>query len=379
MLWRLCLYERTAVLHKHSLSVHAAHIQQAKLWDVYSKIIKRRKKLMKRKFTIIATVLFLIMSSVVQSHGAQQKEVTFKFAHYLPLNHFSHIAAQQIVDEIKKNGKGTIRVNFYPAEQLYKSTDLHEAVRKGNLEMGYGATSYFSDIDVATSLFDVPFLFSNFSEVFKAVDGGMGKKYDELLNRYGVKVIGYMHYGFLDGVGNNVRPIKNPEDMKGLRIRTFGYLSMETFKALGASPTAISSGETYTAIQRGTVDGGQTGISSFVSRKWFEVLKYTTVLPMSYVLYPMMVNLKWWNSVPPESQKIIVNAVQNGVTYTKKAAQEETEKCIKILQDKGVQVYVVPAENLKQWRAITKPVWDIYLQKGGKEAKGLIDLAEKAR
>lgn len=342
---------------------------------------------MKSKFTIFFTIaLFLIVSlagcgqkPAGQPGGAQQKEIQFKFAHYLPLDHFASKAAQQIVDEIKKNSNGTIKVNFFPAEQLYKSNDLHEAVRKGDLEMGFGATSYFSDIDASTAIFDVPFIFADYSAAFKALDGDLGKEFGNILGKYGVKVIGYMHYGFLDGIGNNVRPIKYPEDLKGLRIRTFGFIPVETFRALGSSPTAISSGETYTAIQRGTVDGAQSGISSFVSRKWYEVQKYTTVLPLSYIVYPVMVNDKWWNSIPPESQKIIVDAVQKGAENTKKAAREDYEKSIKALKDAGVQVYVVPPEDLNKWKDATKSIRDLYVQKGGQKAKDLLDLAGKVK
>lgn len=308
---------------------------------------------------------------------AQQEQIRFKFAHYLPLDHFASQAAQVIVDEIDKNSDGRIKVDFFPAEALYKSNDLHEAVRNGDLEMGFGATSYWADVEPATAIFDVPFLFPDFETAFKATDGEVGQEFGKLLEKYGVKVIGYMHYGFMDGIGNNVRPIKSPADIKGLKIRTFGFLPVETFKVLGASPTAIASGETYTALQRGTVDGAQSGISSFVSRKWSEVLKYTTVLPMSYIVYPMMVNMEWWDTVPPDLQQIIVEAVQKGADYTKQAAQEDTEKSLQALKDAGVEVYVVPTEELDQWKEATKPVWDTYIQTGGEAAQKLLDLAQQ--
>ena len=331
---------------------------------------------MKKRFSqIVGLCMALIFITSTIAYPAPKNKIEFKFSHYMPITHFSHKASQMIVDEIDRRSKGSIKVHLYPAAQLYTSSDTNEAIREGYVEMAWCATNTWAGVDPTLGLFEVPFLFQSNEQLFSAIEGSLGKEYASLLSKHGVKVLAYMHYGFMDGLGRKDRLIKIPNDLKGLKMRSSGLLIGKTFQALGAAPVNISTTETYTALQRGTIDAAFTGVSSFVSRKWYEVMKYCTVVPLVYVIYPVMVNLKWWATVPDDAKKIITDAAHVGADYTKRASVADYEKSIKTLKDKGMEVYVVPTKELGKWRERTKPVWDFYVQQGGEEAKKLLNLA----
>lgn len=120
--------------------------------------------------------------------------------------------------------------------------------------MALVGTAVLGQFQPQISIFDLPFLFENREHAYKSLDT-VGMDIGKALEPKGIKLLGFMENG-IRHLTNNVREVKTPADMKGLKIRVMTnqvYISM--MKALGASPTPMAFGELYSAMQQGTVDG----------------------------------------------------------------------------------------------------------------------------
>ncbi|MEX6505879.1 TRAP transporter substrate-binding protein DctP [Jiella sp. M17.18] len=128
----------------------------------------------------------------------------------------------------------------------------------------------------------------------------------------------------------------------------------EFLKAQGASPVAVDSSEVYTALQRGTLDGAVSGLSSIVSRKWYEVGKNITAIHYVPLVYPVQVNLNWWKGLTDQQRDIIKKAVAKTEQPNVAAIEKEFKDDIALAKKSGDEVYVPTKDDLAKWKAATQ-------------------------
>ena len=242
--------------------------------------------------------------------------------------------------------------------------------------MGLNTVGRWATIIPAMEVFDVPFVFPGYEKVDAAIDGGMGKILEEELAKKHVKVVYWADYGFVQ-YANNKKPIKKPEDFKGLKIRGYSELASETIKALGASPVTMGAGEVYMALQRGTIDGQSSGTSAMRDRKMYEVTKYLTITNHASPEFIVAMNDKSFAKMSEPQQKAFMEAAKEVRDTLRKNAKAEDLKGLEDLKAKGMEVYVVPENEIKNWQAATKPVWDIFTKHAGEQGKKILDLCTK--
>ena len=169
-------------------------------------------------------------------------------------------------------------MEVYPAGQLYKGTSILKSVMSGAIEMGITYNGTWTGSVPLMDLFDINFLFKDYGQVEKAWRGKIGDKLRAEMEKYNVRALGFGAYGESFCLLNKKRPLKSPDDFRGLKIRANQPMAADSVKALGASPVMMSSSEVYMALQRGTIDGASSGPTTFVKRKWFEVADYVTIV-----------------------------------------------------------------------------------------------------
>jgi TRAP-type C4-dicarboxylate transport system substrate-binding protein len=193
------------------------------------------------------------------------------------------------------------------------------------------------------------------------------------------KMLGLADYGGFSVISK--KPVAKLEDFKGQRIRSAGEYFSYCLEALGAVPVMMSSGETYQAIQRGTVDGGCSGPTTFVSRKWYEVAKHVPSVDLQPVFaFVTVANLDFWNKLPQDLQQIFAGAAVEVENWTAKVAAEEDQRCIEELKAKGVVFDQVSKEEFARWRQAMAP----YLagkvkERVGDKGKQMLDLIAAAQ
>jgi TRAP-type C4-dicarboxylate transport system substrate-binding protein len=162
---------------------------------------------------------------------------------------------------------------------------------------------------------------------------------EKLENEFGLKVLSFMWVqGFRHFMTN--KPIKSPDDLKGLRIRTPGApIWQESVRALGATPVALSFGEMYSALQSKAIDGCELVYANIVGGNLYEVLKYSSETGHILLINFEVTSAKWFNSLPPEYQQIVVEECDKAGLETSRKIMEQLEEehkqtCI----EKGMEI-----------------------------------------
>lgn len=313
-----------------------------------------------------------------QKPAAAPEKVTIKLAYNLPVGHHLGRAMEDFAKKVNEKSQGKIQVNLFPSGQLYNDKSMNDAIMTGGIEMGLNSSAMWSSVVPAMEVFDVPFLFPSYDWVKKAIDSGVGEKLSQEMEKKGAKVLMWADYGFVQ-FANNKKPMTQPADFKGLKLRGYGELPSETIKALGGAPVTMGAGEVYMALQRGTIDGLTSGTTAMYERKIFEVAKYLTVTNHAFPEFLVAVNLKFWNSLSADQKKIIQQAADEVRDSIRAQTKAEDEKALALLKEKGMEVYVVPESEIGKWQAASEPVQQVFVKRVGQVGQDLINTCKNVK
>ncbi len=257
--------------------------------------------------------------------GAAFAAVEFKFAHSGSLEHQYQIGAEQF----KK---------LFPQAQLGGERDLAEGVRMGTIEMSSVAAGNMAGFVPELQVFGVPFLFQTREQVYTVLDGPVGKDLADIMLGKGFVNLSIWEVGFRN-ITNNTRPVKTPDDMKGLKIRVQeSKIWIEFMKRLGAIATPIPFGELYTALQQKVVDGQENPVATIYSMKFYEVQKYLSLTGHTYEPALVVANPKWFNGLDPKHQAILKEAAMEAAAFQRQKLADLDRERFEVIRKAGVEV-----------------------------------------
>lgn len=292
---------------------------------------------------------------------AQPKQVVAKFAHVGSPDHIFEIGARKFSDLVLEKTKGQIKIDTYPGGQLGGDRDVFEGIRIGTIEFALvGAIDNFLPIQSVVSL---PFFFKSPEHVYKFLDGPLGKQIYGGLNDMGIVYLGSMENGWRLITSN--KPINSIADLRGMKIRVPQSPNfVNTFTALGASPTPIAFTELYAALQNRVVDGQENPVFHIMTQRFYEVQKYVALTSHIYLDAPMLVSRRFWQGLTTEQQKAVQDAAVEAINYQRKYAQDKQAEMLKDLQAKGV---TLTKPDLAPFREAVKPLHEEWAKKFGKD------------
>jgi C4-dicarboxylate-binding protein DctP len=265
-------------------------------------------------------------------------------------------------------------VKIFDSAQLYKDTEIVEALQEGLVEAGLVPINKWSGMIPAADVFEVPFLYKDLSSLKKFLNAGAGDLLDKEFEKKGAKTLFWVDYGYIQFF-NNKRPLAKPDDFKGLKMRTFSKGDADTLRALGAAPTVMSSSEMYMALQRGTVDGATTGMPAAVSRKVHEVSKYMTEANYTTAQFAVQGTLKWFAKLSAEQKDAVLKAGKYAEEWIRGVIAKEEDAAEQTIRKGGVQIHKLTADERPLFIKATEPVREAFAKKTGDLAKKLMEIA----
>lgn len=283
---------------------------------------------------------------------------------------------------VKERTQGRINIKLYPGVSLIQGDQTREfsALRQGVIDMAIGSTINWSPQVKQLNLFSMPFLMPNYAAVDALTQGEVGKDIFKTLEKAGVVPLAWGENGYRE-ITNSKRPIRTPDDLKGLKIRVVGSpLFVDTFTALGANPTQMSWADAQPAFASGAVDGQENPMSIFTAAK-LQTVGQKNVTMWGYVADPLIfvVNKEVWESWTPADREIVrqaaIDAGKQEVAIARKGLAEPGQPLLKDIEALGVNVVkLTPAERAAFVKA-TRPVYDKWKSTVGAD---LVSKAEKA-
>ena len=240
-----------------------------------------------------------------------------------------------------------------------------EAVMAGNLEMCGVANANLGPLSPGPMLFDLPFIFRDYDHMKKVTRGPIGEKvFKEFEEKTGIKLL---MTGLPDGarsIWNDVRPVRTPEDVKGLKLRVMqSPLLIDAFTLLGAIPTPMSSTEVYMAVNQGVIDGAEWGPLGMIEQKSYEQTKYYTLTKHLNSPGAVAVSLEWFNSLPADYQAAILRASDEAREWFDAEFDKNEAAALAELRTKGLEIIEDP--DLGPFIEAVRPVYDKYAEQVG--------------
>lgn len=265
------------------------------------------------------------------------KDVTFRIGHTSANSSILELDSLDFIKKITDASGGKVTGKSYPAGQLGKQQEMVEQVQVGSLELVVTSSEFVSVVP-EFGIFDLPFAFRDRAEIKKAVEGPLGDELRKIAATKGLVILGFWENGFRH-ITNNKRPIKVPDDLKGLKMRTPPNPDrVKMFNLWGANAAPLDFAELFSALQTGVFDGQENPLQNVTSSKFYEVQKYLSMSGHVYTPTYLVASKNWFEGLEPAAQQMMRDlAVANG-DASRERGKKFDDDGIKIVKDKGMQV-----------------------------------------
>jgi tripartite ATP-independent transporter DctP family solute receptor len=312
----------------------------------------------RKKTAVSAVVIFSFIFSALPFGCRTVKEVrVIKLGHGLDPTHPVHLAMEFLAGRVAEKSSGRMRIDVYPSEQLGTERECLELLQIGSLGMTKVSCSVIEGFVPEMGVLSLPYLFRNEEHRFKVLEAEIGRELLRAGEKYWLHGLCYYDAGTRSFYTKD-RPILNPDDLAGLKIRTQeSPTSIKMVQALGGSATPIAWGELYSALQQGVVDGAENNPPSFYLSRHYEVCKFYSLDEHTGVPDVLVISTEVWNGLPPEFQKILQVAADESALYQKKLWKEATRRALEEVQQAGVEIYYPEKESFIR---MTESIYEEY-------------------
>jgi tripartite ATP-independent transporter DctP family solute receptor len=265
-------------------------------------------------------VVILLTGLLVFPSGCRKKadHRVLKLAHGLPVDHPVHQAMLFMARRCKELSNGKLLMQIYPSGQLGSEQQCVELCQIGSLAITKISAAVMESFKPEYKVLGLPYLFRDTDHLFSVLNGEIGK---ELLIGTEDKMIRGLC--FYDAGSRSFytisKPILKPDDLKGLKIRVMkSQTAMDMVRALGGSPTPISWGELYTALQSGVVDGAENNPPSLYTSHHYEVCKHYSLDEHTSVPDVVVISMHVWKHLSDQEKAWLQQAANESVPVERK-------------------------------------------------------------
>ncbi|MCL2000386.1 MAG: DctP family TRAP transporter solute-binding subunit [Planctomycetes bacterium] len=314
-----------------------------------------------KKILLLATLVCALTAAV----GAGET-IRLRFGFETPPADSQFVGADFMRQWVAENSGGRIEIQLFHSSQLGSGQDMLTQMRGGTLDMYMGGSGFFANLAQKLNIMDIPFLITDAKTADTLLEGDFGRLMLDEMDAYDMKGLAFWENGFRC-LTNFRNPIRTLNDVKGLKLRLPGMpMHIEAWKILGTNPVPMPVSELYTALETRTVEGQDHPLNVTYSVKLYEVQKYISVSNHAYSPLILGMNLKRFQSLPADMQKIMLDGALAGARHQKKFIRENITQMLKEMADYGCEI--VPAEemDMKSFRdALGDQVRNIFLERHG--------------
>ncbi len=311
---------------------------------------------MTKLFVMLSAAAAVLALSAVSASA--QNPIIIKFSHVVANDTPKGKGALKFKELAEKYTNGKVKVEVYPNSQLFKDKEEIEALQLGSVQMLAPSTAKFAPLGAKEfEALDLPWLFKDEATYTKAMKGPVGQWLFKKLESKGITGLAYWDNGF-HMVSSN-RPLLNPSDFQGLKIRISGSkIADRYFRDVGSIPQIMAFSEVYQALQTGVVDGCENTASNYLTQKFHEVQKHITVSYHAHLQYAVIVNSKFWSGLPADIRTQLDKAMAEATDYTNSIASKENEDALAEIKASGKTTlhYLTPEQKLA-WQKAMQPTY----------------------
>lgn len=329
---------------------------------------------MKKSFKILSLSLVLVLmlsllagcsektSNQEANTGAdsddEMPEITLVYAEVNPLDSIVGQMATFYKEKVEEMSNGKIKIDIQASGVLGSENDVLDTMLGGGGTIDMARISAFALTPYGgekSKLLSIPFTFENREHYWNFATSDLAQEFllEPLENGSGVRGLFYGEEGFRHFF--TVNPISGIEDLKGLKLRVSNDPIMNGMvEGLGASPTVVSFGELYSALQTGVVEGAEQPIVNYKSNAFYEVAPYLILDGHTLGAVQVIITEEAWNKLTEEQQNILIEAGKLASEYNRQISEEIENEALEELKEKGVTV--IEVEDKTPWQEAVKDI-----------------------
>jgi len=286
--------------------------------------------------------IFLVL--LLSACGTNHKGKVLKLAHGLDISHPVHKGMVYMAEQLEEKSQGKLTMQIYPSQQLGSERQCLELLQIGSLAMTKVSSAVLEGFAPKYKVLSLPYIFMNRDHYYRVLDGDIG---DELLasgTEYWLRGLTFYDAGSRSFYTKE-RPIMKPEDLAGLKIRVMkSPTAVNMIRAMGGSPTPISWGELYTALQGGVVDGAENNPPSFYLSHHYEVCKYYCLNEHTSVPDVLLISTIIWDQLNEQEQQWLLEAARESAVKQRVLWAESERESLEAVAAAGVEILYPPKE-----------------------------------
>lgn len=325
--------------------------------------------LMMNKKIIVSLLLLMVFAG---GCGLKSDVRTLKLGHSLDTKHSVHIAMEFMAKRVDELSDGKLKIDIYPSGVLGSERESLELLQLGSLDLTKVSAAALEGFVEEYKVFGLPYIFADQQHAFSVMDGPLGKEILSKGEKYWLQGLCFYDAGARSFYSS--RPIRKPEDLSGLKMRVMPSItSFAMIRAMGGSPTPISWGELYTALQGKVVDGAENNPPSFYLSHHYEVCNYYTLNEHTRIPDVLLMSTHALKKLDEQEKGWLMQAVGESVKVQRNEWMKSEKEALESLEKEGVEI-IIP--DKQPFRDAVQSVYDLY--EDNEELSALIERIKAA-
>ena len=309
------------------------------------------------------TTILLMIASFLFLAGNAVAATNIKLAVVTKPGSAQNIAAEKFKELIEKRSNGDIKVKIYHSASLGNETEILQQVQMNSIQMAIITGGPFDTFDPMARVINYPFLFKDYEQVDRILDGPLGSELLKSLESSGFKGLCFSENGFRN-LTNSKRPVKTADDLKGLKIRVMSSaIHKAIWQSLGANPTPMP-WPIYTELEQGVIDGQENPLWVMEVYKFYEIQEFMTLTRHVYSYHIDVASLSWWNTLNAKTRKMIQKSMVDAAVFQRNDNRSKNAARLDFLKKKGMQVEENP--DIASFRAKVAGIQEMDLYRNPK-------------
>ncbi|OLS36332.1 C4-dicarboxylate ABC transporter substrate-binding protein [Alkalihalophilus pseudofirmus] len=296
---------------------------------------------------------------------ASDEVITLKVGHIAPPEEAYALGFDAYAEAVEEATDGRVQFEIFGNGALGGERELLEGVQLANLDMSVITTGVVTNFVPEVTAIEFPFLFRDLDHAYQTLDSDIGQELLDTMSNAGLKGISFWENGQRH-IANNQQPVKTPDDLKGLKMRTIeSDLLLDTYSALGTNATPMAFPEVYGGLQQGVIDGSDFSYGVISSTNVYEQVDHFTEAGLYYASATLLMNDDLYESLPADIQETLVTLGKEFAATQREISQTLEEEQKQQLLDNGVEIISAEELDLDAFREQVQPVYEKYEEQYG--------------
>ncbi len=279
-------------------------------------------------------ILFLMISASCH----QQEKTILKLGHGLDPSHSVHKGMEYMAERLRELSGGRMEIHIYASAQLGSERECVELLQIGSLAMTKVSAAIMEGFTPKYKALTLPYIIKSREHAYRVMEGEVGEKLLLSSEPFWLRGLTFYDAGSRSFYTKET-PVHHPDDLRGLKIRVMkSPTAVNMVKALGGSPTPISWGELYTALQGGVVDGAENNPPSFYLSHHYEVCKYYSLDEHSTIPDVLLISKIIWDELTEQEQEWLQQAARESAKHQRKLWIESEQASLKAVEEAGIRI-----------------------------------------